>query len=309
MNLDTLVQTFRSQATSNNAIVLNADVLPQSELDKLSTAFLLGTGKFLTVANVTAADIPDPVNGKLQISAGTTSVLNQSNVIPRLPFTVDANGVVQYLISAQMADNWKFTDSFPNLTIFPFNQVKPSKTYFVYSSLAQAGYAPWPDKPSETISLAAGLNFASWLTLSIFSGAISLLQQILSTTLAYKFYGPMSPGDPNPYPVTTLTTQLGTETFKITDDLTIGNLSLSIDISDSTTYEFQTIGMMLAASTGDLLFSVDISEGDPSLTFAAGPMPGKQVTADEIVTLPGGAGFQQYIPSELTDGFKNCALN
>jgi hypothetical protein len=91
MNLDTLVQTFRNQATSTNSIILNSDVLPQTELDKLSTAFLLGKNKFLTVTNITAADIPNPVNGTLQISAGTTAVLKQTNVGPALTFTVDAN--------------------------------------------------------------------------------------------------------------------------------------------------------------------------------------------------------------------------
>src|SRR5829696_1573101 len=266
MNLDTLVQTFRSQATSTNSIILNRDVLPQTELDKLSTAFLLGKDQFLTVTNITASDIPDPQAGTLQISAGATSLLKQSNIIPRLTFTVDANGVVQYLIAAPMSDKWTFTDSFPNLTIFPFNQVKVSKSYFIYSSLAHNSYFPWPDKPTESISLAAGQNFASWMTLNIFSGAISLLKEILDATLSYKISGPFSPQDPNPYPVTTLTLPLGTETFSITDDLTIGNLSLIIDISEPGDESFQTVEMSLAASTSDLLFSVAISEADPSLT-------------------------------------------
>jgi hypothetical protein len=307
MNLDTLVQTFRNQATSTNSIILNSDVLPQTELDKLSTAFLLGKNKFLTVTNITAADIPNPVNGTLQISAGTTTVLKQTNVGPALTFTVDANGAVQYLIAAKMSDSWSFTDSFPNLTVFPFKQVKVSKTFFVYSSLPKDSYAPWSDKPTETISLKAGLNFASWMTLNIFSGALTLLQQILSATLSYKISGPFAPDDVNPYPVTTLTLPLANETFKITDDLSIGNLSLIIDIStpgDS----FQDIEMSLAASTGDLVFSVGISESDPALTFAAVPMTGHQVTANEIIALPGGAGFQQYIPTAFNDAFKDCAL-
>ena len=309
MNIDTLVQTFRSQATSSNSIVLNTDILPQSELDKLSAAFLLDPGQFIEVTNVTAADIPDPVNGILQISAGTTSVLKQSNVVPAFTFTVDANGVVQYLIAAKMSDSWKFTDSFPNLTVFPFNQVKVSRTYFIYSSLTQASYFPWSDKPAESVSLAVGLNFASWMTLNIFTGAISLLLQILNATTAYKIFGPFTPEDPNPYPVTTLTLPLESETFKITDDLSIGNLSLGIDISEPGDDAFQMIEMSLAASTSDLLFSLGISDGDPILNFTAEPMSGHQVTADEIIALPGGAGFQQYIPAQFTDAFRNCALN
>ena len=54
MNLDTLVQTFRNQATSTNSIILNSDVLPQTELDKLSTAFLLG--KNIGATNIVALD-------------------------------------------------------------------------------------------------------------------------------------------------------------------------------------------------------------------------------------------------------------
>lgn len=307
MTIDTLVQTLRNQAASTNSIVLNNDVLPQTELDKLSSAFLLGQGKFLTVTNVKPSDIPDPQNGIVQISAGTTSALKQSNLIPALTFTVDANGVVQYLIAIRMSDSWKFADSFPNLDVYPFNQVTVSKSYFIYSSLSKSSYSPWSDKPNESISLAPGLNFASWMTLNIFTGAVSLLLQILDTTTAYKISGPFSPDDPNPYPITNLTLPLVNETFKITDDLSIGNLSLSISISDASD-SFQTIDMTLAASTSDLVFSVLISEADPALTFTAGPMPGQQVTADEIIALPGGAGFQQYIPTQFTDAFKNCSL-
>ena len=307
MTIETLVQIFRSQASSSNSIVLNRDVLPQTELDKLSAAFLLGKNEFLTVTNITAGDIPDPKNGTLEISAGSTSLLKQSNITPRLTFTVDANGIVQYLIAARMSQTWTFTDSFPNLTVFPFKQVKVSESYFVYSSLAQDRYFPWSNKPTESISLAAGLNFASWMTLTILSGASSLLEKILVPTTPFKISGPFSPNDPNPYPVTTLTLPLGTGTFQITDGLSIGNLSLIIKISEPAD-SVQKIEVSLAASTGDLQFSVAISQGEPVLTFAARPRPGYQFTADKIITLPSGAGFQKYIPAELTNAFKDCTL-
>src|SRR5260370_21736433 len=232
MTLDTLVQTLRSQATNNNSIVLNSDVLPQAELDKLSTAFLLGKDQYLTVTDIKPSDVPDPQAATLTIFAGKTSLLKQSNIVPRLVFTVDANGVVRYLIAAAMSESWKFTDSFPKLNVFPFNQLAVFNACFVYSSVAQDNYAPWPTKPGESISLATGLNFAGWMTLNIFSGALALLEQILDARTAYRFSGPFSPDATNPYPVTTLTQQLGTTSFQITDGLNIGNPAFIINLSE-----------------------------------------------------------------------------
>lgn len=305
MTIDTLVQTLRNQA-KNKSIILNSDVLPQTELEKLSQAFMLGQGKFLTVSDIEPGQIPDPQAGTLTISAGKISVFKQS-IVPRLVFTVDANGAVQCLITAAMNTAWKFTDSFANLNVFPFNKLAVSDACFIYSSTAKDNYSPWSTKPGEKISLAAGLNFGGWLTLDIFKGAIKLLGQILDVRTAYRFSGPFSPDDKKTYPVTTLTQQLGTSSFQITDGLSIGNPALVINISEPTE-SVQAIELRLAASTDDLEFSVGLNEGDPALTFGAAPIQGHQFTADKILTLPGGAGFKAFIPNELTTAFSQCAL-
>lgn len=308
MTLDTVVQTLRNQATANNSIVLNTDILPQAEVDQIRTAFLLGTDQFLTITNIKVSDIPDPQAGTLQVSAGTAALLKQDNIVPKLTFSVDQSGAIQYLIAAPMGQSWKFTDSFPNLTISPFNQVTVSDTCFVYSSIAQESYLPWAEKPTEAISLAAGLNFASWMTLNIFGGAVALLEQILDATTAYKFSGPFSPDDVNPYPVTTLTLELSAKNLKLTDQLTIGSPSLVIEVTEPVG-SIQNVDLRLTASTEDLQFSVGICGNDPALTFGAQPKTGHEFTADKILTLPGGSGFQSFIPDELVTAFSDCALN
>lgn len=306
MTLDTLVQTLRTQA-QKNSIVLNSDVLPQAEVEKLRQAFMLGQNEFLTISDVKPENIPDPQAATLTISAGKTKLLNQSNIVPRLVFTVDASGAVQCLIAAPMSKAWNFIDSFPKLNVFPFNKLTVSDACFIYSSTAKDNYSPWPNKPGENISLAADLNFAGWMTLDIFKGAIKLLGQILDVRTAYRFSGPFSPDAKNPYPVTTLTQQLGTRSFQITDGLSIGNPALVINIAEPSE-SFQAIELRLAARTDDLEFSVSLNEGDPALTFGAAPIQGHQFTADKILTLPGGAGFKAFIPAELTAAFSQCAL-
>lgn len=308
MTLETLAQALRAQATSTNSITLNADVLPQAEADAVSAAFLLGAGQYLTVSGVTAADIPDPQGSALQVSAGSVSLFKQSNITPHITFTADEQGAVQCVVAAGMPAGWGFASSFPDLVVFPFDDLSPSETYFVYASQPQDAFYPWADKPTEGIALAAGLNFASWMTLDIFSGAVAVLEEVLSVTTAYKFSGPFSADESNPYPVTTLTLKLSDATFEITDQLSVGDLSLIVEITEPVD-SVQNISLSLAAFTTDLEFSVGISGSDPSLVFTAAPIAGHQFTAAQILTLPGGSDFQTFIPDELSDAFKEVGLD
>ena len=119
MTLNTLAQKLRDQATSNNSIVLNGDILSQAQGAAIRTAFQLATDQFLTVSGVSAKDIPDPAGGKLQISAGTTSLLKQAHLATSLVLTLDDKDVLQCAIVLGLTDRWTFKDSFPGLDFFP----------------------------------------------------------------------------------------------------------------------------------------------------------------------------------------------
>jgi hypothetical protein len=308
MTLTALAQTLRKQA-QGGAIILNEDIVSTAEADRIAALFLLGKGKRLTVDGVKQGDIPDPANDSLRIGAGTLSVFGAKNPTPTLVFTLDGKGAVQALIDVGPPAGWKLTDGFPTLAIYPFNRATISDGHFVYSSAQQADYQPWPDRTSESIALAPGLNFAAWMGFDIFTGAVQLVQDLVGVGATVKFCGPFSPDPAHPYPVMTLTGALDADKrFELTDKLSIGAPALVIEVAPPVNL-LQSIDLWLTMSVGKLAFSVGLAAGDPGLSFRASPRTGQTFTAADITTLPGLSDFNSYIPGQVKEVFADCALN
>src|ERR1044072_5705350 len=88
MDLTERATILQKQAEANSTIVLDSTVFPSSVLDDIRNAFALASGTNLTVTNVKPQDIQAPTaSGVLAISAGTVTVLNQSDVKTSLTFT------------------------------------------------------------------------------------------------------------------------------------------------------------------------------------------------------------------------------
>ncbi|KVC62208.1 hypothetical protein WI72_10490 [Burkholderia ubonensis] len=306
-DLDALVKILRQQASQNQTVVFNSDFLSDSQIIALREGFALGAGTFLTINGITPADIPDPSNQQVVLTAGTVDVLSQSHCSLRVIFTVDSAQTLQFIVSVALPVDWQFKDSFPSLTPFPFDQVTANASYAIYDTEATRVFTPWPDQPAESVALLPGLNLATWLKLDIFSGALMLLEQVLNATDRYKFFGPINAGGSAPYPAMDVASLLADKTFTITSGLVVGNLALAIDVSAPRS-GLQDLGMRFQAGTQDLNFGVEILSNNLQLSFFAEPIPGHTFGVNQILSLPGGSGFQQYIPPELSHAFDAATL-
>jgi hypothetical protein len=308
MTLAELAQTLRGQiAGSAKAIILDADILAEPEVDRIRAAFLLDAGQLLTLRGLTAQDVPDPAAGTLRIAAGTASWLGAAAVTPVLEFALDPGGAVQVVIDVPMPAGWQFKDTFPDLDFFPFDKAAATDPCFVYASTAQAEHHPWPGKPGESIALAAGLSFAGWVAFDVFDGAAALLSD-LGLNTAFRFCGPMAPQAGAAYPVTALAGGPGSGgSLTITSGLSIGIPRLAVTITPPQN-AIQSIDLTFLAETAKLAFSARLVPDTTALFFHAGPKPGCTFTALDLASLPGAANFADYIPPELRDAFADCEL-
>jgi hypothetical protein len=310
MDLKTLAEQLKTQAQKNNSIVLDETLLSSEQLSRISLAFVLGEGKNLTVDGVKPTDIPDPTDDALTVEVGASSLLNQQNIPLKLIFTVSDNQA-QALIAATMPASWGFKDSFPDLVQFPFSKFTVTDSCFIYAPAGQLTYAPWADKPQETIPLEAGLNFAGWLKLDGFSVVLNLLADIIGEPASYKFFGPFAPTADAKYPVGALSALLSTKDFSIGYDafsLTVSRPAFVTQINKPDD-SVQDIDLNLQAiSSLGLDFSMGISSTGDSLTFGATPAAGVKFTADKIPQLLGGHDFKSFIPSEIEEIFAEVAL-
>jgi hypothetical protein len=308
MDLNTLAGVLRGQANHQQSIVFNSDFLSAAQIAALQSGFDLAAQSYFTINAITAGDIPDPSDQQLVLTAGATNVLAQQGLALKVVFTVDATQTLQFTIAVEFAAGWQFADSFPHLTVFPFNQVSASGSHAIYATQPASAYFPWPDQATESVALVAGLNMASWLQLNIFSGALVLLQQVLNNTDKYKFFGPIAVSAATPYPVMDIGSPLLAQSFTIIPgQLTVGKLALGINVS-APQARLQNLTMRFSASTENLTFGVEIFSNNVLLSFFAEPIPGHVFGIPQILALPGGAGFQQYIPSALNDAFNLATL-
>ncbi|NEP00904.1 MAG: hypothetical protein F6K58_20005 [Symploca sp. SIO2E9] len=307
--LEQLLAELRCQVEDSQSISFNNQIpLPSEELERISQVFLLEEDQHLTVSNID--EIPDPDGNKIKISGGKTELWQQSDIDTQVIFEVDDN-VVKCQIALKMNEDWSFKNSFANLTdIFPFNDnvIGFSESYFIYSSQAELEYSPWSNHDDETISLEPGLNFASWLTLNdILSEATNWLSDVIGINTPHKCWGGVAPNRENPYPVMKLALPLTEVNLDIVDGkLSLGQPGFVIEITEPIDL-IQEIDLRLVASTEDLEFGVSISKYSPGLTFNVESIA-DGFSADKILQLPGGEGFQEYIPAELNDAFGACVL-
>jgi len=311
IDLKALASNLRTQAATNSTIILDDTVLPNTVLDAIRTAFALAAEANLTVTGLGAADIPDPVNDVLTISAGTASLLNQSGVAISLMFTASANSL-EAVITATMSPSWKFSDSFSGLNIFPFDELNTPNTRFVYATAPQPVYE-WPGEPSYKIALEPGLSFLSDVTLANFSVLSTLVGKLLGTT-PIKFYGPFGPRTGQPLPIGAITARLGSGTFGVgvaPNALTLSNPAVTVRVGAADEENpLQAVDLMVVADFNKTLeVAVDIPMSGGTLAISTTPLPNHSSINSLIESLPGGSGFAHYIPSELSQIFANVGLD
>ena len=305
MTLDELADKLRSQA-KNGSIVLSTAILPQTDVDKIAAAFMLGHAGRFEVTGISARDITATSAGEVRVFAGRTSVLGQKTAAAGLTFTVDEKGAVQYLVSAEMSADWALASSFHSLSGYPFNQLGLSRTYFLYSSVDKAIYSPWSD--AHSCSLAVGLNVLSQVSIKSADGALGLVKELLGSGTLYTASGTIAPDDRYRYPAMRLTLEPDAKRVAIIDGFSIDHPALRVTISEPRDSR-QTIGLTLTASALDLLdISVEMSAAESSLTFKATALKGKVVDATAIASLPFAKDFRTSIPQDLADGFRNVTL-
>jgi hypothetical protein len=311
VNLADLIPILKAQAKLNKAVVLNETLLSNDLLTHIRSAFLLEDSGYFSVTGVSEDKVPDHANHQLVVNGGTACVFGQQNIPVKLIFSVADNNV-QVLIHASMSDSlrpkWTFEDSFPEMDQFPFNRLAITDACFVYSTLetkANAKYAPWAEKPDQTITLNKGLNFGSWLSLKQFSSVLKLTG-IVSEDISFKFSGPFEPSPDSLYPIGSLSALLSDKSFSIGYDpltLTLDKPTFVTQITTDDDWIPEISCSLSATSSLGLIVSMEISPTDGAFSFEAEVMKEKKLTPQQISELPGCGDFITYVPDTVKDIF------
>jgi hypothetical protein len=311
-DLTKLAGQLRSLAQADKPIVLDGTILAAATASKLATGFGLADGDHLTVIGVAAGDIKDPTGNELTITTGTAAVLQQTGVPITLTFSI-SGGALQLVVLATMADGWTFADSFAELTLFPFDSLTVSAARFVYATTGQPAYR-WPDDPSSTIDLPAGQNLLCQLGL----GGVSLIARLLGTVIgkdnSFRCWGPFGPAAGQQLPIGTLTAWIDSPGFSIGSgtralSLTDPRVAVRIGTADGTN-PVQEIDLLVLGTFAKVLqVSVAVPMAGDLYTVSTTPLPNQGSIAGLIKSLPGGAGFTDYIPAELSSLFSNVGLD
>ncbi|MEM7156260.1 MAG: DUF6603 domain-containing protein [Myxococcota bacterium] len=320
MSLTALVTTLRGQAASSSIELDSSVIASDTTREAIATALALGSGAHLTIAGVTAADIPDPANGKVVISVGTASLLGRTAVPIHLEFT-EPLSTIEVIIRATVGTGWAFKDSFKGLDTFPFNLLTFTETaytppQFVYTTTPNSAY-PWPDDAAHTIDLAAaGLYFLAEIGVTSFTLVGQLLGKIVKPG-PVKFYGPFSPVAGQSLPVGKIRAPLGddTDTFDVgtgSDKLTLSTPALAVQVTeakDST--ELQQVDLLVESVLDKKLdIGVVFPISGNTLALNSAPLPHASFSIPDLIeTLPGGSDFEEYIPTELESVFDNVGLD
>lgn len=312
---------LRQQASDNNTLVLDEQVIPIAQLKSIKAAFLLSGSTSLTINGVEPKDIPGiDNNNTLTINAGTASLLKQEKVAVKLIFS-EASGETQATIHVTMSDSWTFQDTFPGLLQFPFSKLSISKACFVYSP-TQTSYAPWPLQPKEEIALQPGLNFASWVTLKGLDSIQKFL--LIPVDLKLKFFGPIQPIPRSDFAQARLSIPLDLQKFSFACDafkISFDDNTLSIDAVSEIRNSLQAVSFAFLAKTSlGLDFSLEIPSDGDALTFLAEPrtdgsFANVPFTADKITKILSESKINPfdnvsvYIPEKLNGVFQGLALD
>lgn len=253
--------------------------------------------------------------GRISIS-GTASILSIENV----PVTVvleESGDQTSVEVVATMPDEWELTSSFPTLDRFPFDVLPLGRVCFVYSNIRRADYT-WPGNADTKIPLSAGLNLLSTTRLNQLPGLAGVLTGLI-TDAELKAYGPFSSVAGETWPVGELLIPIPVGTndrgFRIGFDdpgpgVTLKRPAVGVMLTRSTARRPQSIDLFVQAElAGKLQFRAAIPLVPDALTFSAQPLAGESFTAGEIVKrLPGGAGFRDYIPTEVKNVLSGVEL-
>jgi hypothetical protein len=312
VDLTQLTTILQTQAQAKSTLVLDSSVFPASVLDDIRTAFELAAGTNLTITGVKPTDIPTPsASGVLTISAGAAAALNQSGVKIGLTFTAPG-GTLQALIVATMPTSWKFSDSFTDLDIFPFQTLTTPNARFVFATTAQPTYA-WPDDSSYSIPLQQGLNFLSDVSFDVFAPVKSLLKDLIKTP-SHKFYGPFAPTAEQQLPIATLRAPVATGSFQvgvppISLTLTAPAVVVRINPVDGNS-PLQEVELLVEAKFQNTLqVEVGIPMSGSTLTISTSPLSNQASLNSLIEMLPGGKDFTSYIPKEMSTIFAGVGLD
>ena len=312
MELTGLATLLQKQIAAGSSIVLDSTILDVSMLDEIRTAFALPAGTDLTIAGLTPEDVPTPTaDGVLALPTGTATGLNQSNIGMTVTFT-EAGGTLQVIIVAVMREAWRFTDSFGDLTVFPFPSLATHNARFVFASAAQPAYA-WPGESDYSIALEQGLNFLADVTLDPFPLVTEILADLIKLP-SYKFYGPFGPKADQALPVGALRAPISDGSFGVgvaPNLLTLSAPAVVVQISDAVGRSpIQEIDLFIEADfQKSLRVEVGIPRDGGALTINAKPLPKQGSIKSVIEMLPGGKNFNDFIPSELSTIFSEIDLD
>jgi hypothetical protein len=310
-NLESLAKHLRAVVQTPVPIVLDSSVLDAATVTAISTAFALGSAP-LTINGVAVGDIPDPSNNQLVISTGNGSALGKTALPITLTFSI-ANSALQVIVQVSMPKAWQFADSFPSLSIFPFDALTVADgAFFVFSSIEQLGYA-WPGDSATKIDLLAGQNFLGEVGLGGFSVIATLLGSLFGNH-NYKINGGFSPVTGETLPVGTLTAPIATGTFSVgsgSNLLSLSNPAVAVTIGTSDdTNPLQQVALQLQGvfqNTLQVAVAIPVSGSDYSITTT--PLPNSSSVTSLIQALPGGSDFTSYIPAELNTIFEEVGLD
>lgn len=312
-DLDALATYLRGVVRSGQPVVLDTHVVASATASALATAFALPDGQYVTVSNIAVSDIGDPTGGVLTIDGGRGSVLKLTGVPLRLSFWLAAD-TLQVSVIATMPDRWSFVDSFPGLTLFPFDRVTVSDALFVYTSVEQKAFR-WPNEADTTIDLQPGQNLLCRLGLD----GVSLVAYLLGDKVAGKgvtirFSGPFTPIAGQTVAAGTLTAPIDLATFSVGQpealSLTDPRIAIKLGAPTAATPPVQEIDLVVVGTFQDALeVSVSIPAAGNEFRISATPQPGKGSVAGLIESLPGGSDFRQYIPAEVDSVFAAVGLD
>ncbi|MBV7530484.1 DUF6603 domain-containing protein [Chitinophaga sp. sic0106] len=308
MSINDLVAQLRKQAATGS-ITLDNTILSNAQITAIQTAYGLDTASFIKINGISVADIPDPNNNNsVTINNGSCDLLNQTNInVQELTFNV--NGAVDFILNIKMKDSWQWTDSFPILNVFPFNQIRCSATYFIYSTKVVGTYQLWSANAADAIPLAAGLNIGTRLSLQ----ALSKLPAIFgSLTLDVNGAGPIVHNNSYPYPVMKLSTDL-LSSFTLFDGLPVSNLQYIVEIT-APQQLVQDIISAVSTTAGDMQLLLDIDQSTEVLRIEGNALNDNYTLANIAsgtvaqAILPAGTNFQQFIPSTIGQVFDSISL-
>lgn len=321
-DLTELATQLRALTDAQRPVVLDESVLNATTVAAVAAAFCLPAGDHLTVSGIASADAAAPSGGVLTLSTGTAPALKQTAVPVTLAFWIK-DGVLQLSVTAAMPGDWTFTDSFPGLTLFPFDVLPVSGAHFVWTTVEQSRFA-WPGDSGATADLKPGLNLLCRLGLggapqgTGAHPALELVSTLLGSVIGQgtlRAHGPFAPTKGQVLPVGTLSVAVGGgQGFSIghapyTLSLSDPRVAVRIGIADAT-HPVQDVDLLIQGLFQHVLdVSVAIPSGGGGYQVSTRPLPHSGSITTLIESLPGGSNITQYLPAELSTVFSAVGLD